>query len=181
MKKTLAALLLTGTTSLSAATPFVQGIIGFGKTNQLWKNDLKENTYTKHINLGAGMKLNDYFSASMNAKATQYDEELVGMSYEIYPRFTAHIPTSTDLGIYAGIGCGIAWNNITANGFTYPWKWTPQAFAGIEMKAGDGVDVFAGYNFYHLSHSFIGRYRCGGCNVGLNIDNAEFGVKKYIK
>ena len=178
MKKALLTLLLAGSLSEAKALDksFFQIGLGLGQTSTAWENDLPQHTQVRYIEIGGGFNINKYFNLNINGNISEYSKKLSGFTFDITPRLELNSEHA-----YAGIGIGMAHNTIQAKGYTAPWKWTPQAYAGLKFTIGQDEQLLLGYKFYHLSHSLIDRWDCTGCNVGLNTDNLEFKVRRYIK
>lgn len=69
-------------------------------------------------------------------------------------------------------GMGLMRNNIESEGYTYRYKWTPQAGIGVRLRRTATSEVTLSYSLVHYSHSKLTHQR----NVGINLNMFRLSV-----
>lgn len=69
-------------------------------------------------------------------------------------------------------GMGLMYNDIETVGYTYRYKWTPQAGVGVVLSRTPASEVTLSYSLVHYSHSLLTDRR----NMGINLNVFRLGV-----
>lgn len=69
-------------------------------------------------------------------------------------------------------GMGLMYNDIESEGYTYRYKWTPQAGVGVVLYRTAAREVTLSHSLAHYSHSHLTDRR----NVGVNLNVFRLGV-----
>ncbi|MEP0775749.1 MAG: acyloxyacyl hydrolase [Acidobacteriota bacterium] len=69
-------------------------------------------------------------------------------------------------------GIGLMYNDIESKGYTYRYKWTPQAGVGVHLFRTAAMELTLSYSLVHYSHSLLTDRR----NMGINLNVFRLGV-----
>ncbi len=137
--------------------------LGAGATNHWFSLDVDEPIDVLEVRAGWGRPLSPRLAWLLTLDLGAYHTpghlrtSSVGLTPQL--RYTRH-------RLVIDGGLGLMRNDIESEGYTYRYKWTPQAGVGVRLHHTDASEVTLSYSLVHYSHSKLTHRR----NVGINLN-----------
>lgn len=137
--------------------------LGAGATNRWFARDVDEPIDAAELRLGWGRPISPRLAwlVTLDAGRYQLPDRPAATSWGITPQLRY-----TRGRLVAEGGMGVMSNDIASPGYTYRYKWTPQAGLGVRLAATPTHEVSLSWSLVHYSHSKLSQRR----NVGINLN-----------
>lgn len=142
---------------------------GGGATNRWFALDVDDPIDVVELRAGWGRPLSEQAAWLVTLDYGGY--ELPGHRRASSWGLTPQLRYTRGLFVLDG-GMGLMRNDIQSEGYTYRYKWTPQAGVGVRVYRTAASEVILSYSLVHYSHSKLTDRR----NVGINLNLFRLGV-----
>lgn len=136
---------------------------GAGATNHWFSLDVDEPIDVLELRAGWGRPLSPRLAWLITLDYGSYD--IAGRPRSSSLGLTPQLRYARGLLVLDG-GLGLMRNDIESVGYTYRYKWTPQAGVGVRLRRTATSEVTLSYSLVHYSHSKLTHRR----NVGINLN-----------